>query len=53
MGTSEEHFDTKCNELFENSHNWYTDEEYDGDGTSLYNPLPLDEVWLLEPERQY
>ena len=52
MGAPEEQFDTLCNDLFENSRDWYTEEEYDGDGNLIYKPPPLDEVWLSEPERR-
>ncbi len=29
IGASEDQFDAVCNKLFENSCNWYTEEEYD------------------------
>ena len=30
----------------------YVEEEYDDDGVLIYEPPPLDEVWLSEPERR-
>ena len=51
-GMSDEKFDVMCNELFESSRDWYSDEEHDGDGNLIYKPPPLDEVWLSEPERR-
>ena len=52
MGAPEDQFDTLCNDLFENSRDWYAQEEYDSDGNVTYKPPPLDEVWLSEPERR-
>jgi hypothetical protein len=51
-GSTDEKFDIICNDLFDNFRDWYTKEEYDGNGNLLYQPPPLDEVWLSEPERQ-
>ena len=51
-GMSDERFDELCNLLFDSNRDWYTEEEYDGDGNLLYKPPPLDYVWLSEPERR-
>ncbi len=45
-------FDAMCNKLFENSHNWYAEEEHDDNDNLIYKSPPLGEVWLSEPERQ-
>ena len=51
-GMPDEKFDELCNDLFETSRDWYTEEEYDSDGVLIYKPPPLDEVWLTEPQRR-
>ena len=38
--------------LFEDNRDIYVEPEYDDDGNLVYNPPPLDEVWLTEPERR-
>ena len=40
-----------CNDLFENNRDWYVEAEYNSDGELIYEPPPLDKVWLTEPER--
>jgi hypothetical protein len=51
-GKSLEELDKICAKLFVNSEELFVkDEEYDDDGILVYKPPPLDEVWLLEPER--
>ena len=40
------------NLLWENNRELYAVEEYDTDGLLIYQPPPLDEVWLSEPERR-
>ena len=49
---SDERFDELCNLLFDSSRDWYTEEEYNGDGNLLYKPPPLDNVWLSKPEQR-
>ncbi len=50
-GKPSEVVDKICNQLFVESRDCYVKEEYDKDGVLVYKPPPLDEVWLLEPER--
>jgi hypothetical protein len=49
-GKTSEELDKICKELFVNSRDCYAEEEYDEDGMLIYEPPPLDEVWLSEPE---
>ena len=51
-GEADEVVDTVCAKLFENSCDWYVEEEHDENGELIYSPPPLDEVWLTEPERR-
>ena len=51
-GSADENFHTIYNDLFDNSLDWCTEKEYDGDGNIRYQSTPLDEVWLSEPEAQ-
>ena len=51
-GEADEVVDTVCAKLFENSRDWYVEEEHDENGELIYSPPPLDEVWLTEPERR-
>ena len=44
--------DAICNLLWENNRDVYAEEEYDDDGMLIYQPPPLNEVWLDEPERR-
>ena len=44
--------DAICNNLWNNNRELYAEEEYDEDGMLVYQPPPLDEVWLSEPERR-
>jgi hypothetical protein len=50
-GKSSEELDKICAELFVSSRELFVEEEYDDDDVLVYKPPPLDEVWLLEPER--
>ena len=50
-GKSSEELDKICNQLFVESRDCYVEVEYDEDGLLIYQPPPLDEVWLSEPER--
>lgn len=50
-GKSLEELDKICSELFVNSRELYVKDEYNEDGTLIYKPPPLDEVWFSEPER--
>ena len=47
-----EAIDRLCNELFDDSQDVYVEPEYSRDGDLVYEPPPLDEVWLTEPERR-
>ena len=38
--------------MFDGDRENYVEEEYDNDGVLIYEPSPLDEVWLSEPERR-
>ena len=51
-GKSEEEMDKICQKLFDGERENYVEEEYDSDGVLIYEPPPLDEVWLSEPERR-
>ena len=39
-------------ELFENERDWYREIETNDTGTIMYEPPPLDDVWLSEPEHR-
>ena len=45
-------YDALCNLLWENSRDLYAEEEFDDDGMLVYEPPPLDTVWLDEPARR-
>ena len=51
-GKSEEEMDKIFQKLFDGERENYVEEEYDDDGVLIYEPPPLDEVWLSEPERR-
>ena len=51
-GRSNEEVDKICDSLFDGNRECYVEEEYDQDGVLVYEPPPLDEVWLSEPEKQ-
>lgn len=51
-GMSDDQFNKLCNLLFDSSNDWYTKEEYNGDGDFLYKPPPLNEVWLSKSEKR-
>ena len=51
-GRTDEELDRICEELFAGNKERYVEEEYDRDGILVYEPPPLDEVWLSEPERR-
>ena len=51
-GRTEAELDKICEELFAGDRESYVQEEYDDDGILVYEPPPLDEVWLSEPERR-
>jgi len=51
-GRTNEELDRICEELFAGNKERYVEEEYDRDGILVYEPPPLDEVWLSEPERR-
>ena len=51
-GRTNEELDRICEELFARNKERYVEEEYDRDGILIYEPPPLDEVWLSEPERR-
>ena len=42
--------DRICQRLFDGDRENYVEEEFDNDGVLIYEPPPLDEVWLSEPE---
>ncbi len=48
-GDKDSVFEAITNMLWENSGEKYDEEEYDTDGDLVYQPPPLDEVWLSEP----
>jgi hypothetical protein len=52
LGDDEDEFEHICNGLFENCRDWYVEPEYNSDGDLVYEPPPLDEIWLTEPERR-
>ena len=47
QGDNDPIIDAICNDLFEINRNWYAGEEID-DNHSIYQPPPLDDVWLDE-----
>ena len=49
---SEEELDRICQRLFDGDRENYVEEEFDNDGVLIYEPPPLDEVWLSKPERR-
>ena len=49
---SEEELDRICQRLFDGDRENYVEEEFDDDGVLIYEPPPLDKVWLTEPERR-
>ena len=51
-GKSEEEMDKTCQKLFDGERETYIEEEYGSDGVLIYEPPPLDEVWLSEPEHR-
>ena len=51
-GKTKEELDRICEELFAGNKELYVEEEYDRNGVLVYEPPPLDEVWLSEPERR-
>ena len=51
-GRSNEEVDKICDSLFDGNHECYVEEEYDQDGVLVYDPPPLDEVWLSGPEKR-
>ena len=51
-GEDDEVINALCEELFEDSRDVYAEPEYNLDGDLVYEPPPLDEVWLTEPERR-
>ena len=44
--------DSLINELFEDAREFYLEIEISPDGTVLYKPPPLDDVWLDKSERR-
>ena len=51
-GADDEVVDAICKDIFENSRDWYVEPEYNEDGVLVYEPPPLDKVWLSEPEQR-
>lgn len=43
--------DMICDEIFEEGHDWYAEEEYEN-GQLVYKPPPLHDVWLSEEDRR-
>ena len=43
--------DAISNLLWDNNRELYAEQEFDEEGNLIYQPPPLDEVWLSEPER--
>ena len=41
--------DNICDEIFQDSYNWYAEDEYQ-DSQLVYCPLPLHGVWIKGPE---
>ena len=44
--------DAISNLLWDNNRELYVEQEFDENGNLIYQPPPLDEVWLSEPERR-
>jgi hypothetical protein len=44
--------DAICNLRWDNNQEFFAEEEYDKDGMLVYQPPPLDEVWLSKSERR-
>ena len=51
-GKSDEEIDKTCEKLFDGNKECYLEEEFDERGILVYEPPPLDEVWLSEGERR-
>ena len=51
-GRSNEEVDRICDNLFEGNRECYAEEEYNQDGVLVYEPSPLDEMWVPEPEKR-
>ena len=49
---SAEDLDKIFKRLFDGDRENYVKEEFDDDGVLIYEPPPLDEVWLSEPEQR-
>ena len=50
---SDDDFDRICSTLYDESRDWYLEpEDFDDDGDLVYEPPPLDEVYLNEEERR-
>jgi hypothetical protein len=45
-------YDAICDLLWINSRELFADDEFDADGVLVYQPPPLDKVWLTEPEQR-
>ena len=43
--------DKICTELFESGRELYAEDEFDDDGILIYQPPPLDDIWLTHGER--
>ena len=52
QGDNDPVIDTICNYLFDSSHNWYAEEEYDSIGQLIYRPPSLADFWLDERGRR-
>ena len=51
-GKTNEEMDKICDELFVSGRACYIEEEYDKHGVLVYEPPPLDDVWLSQPEKR-
>ena len=51
-GKTPEEMDRLGETLFAGNRECYVEEEFDQDGVLVYEPPPLDKVWLTEPERR-
>jgi len=47
-----EEIDQICDTLFEGNGECYVEKEHEQDGVLIYEPPPLDEMWLSEPEKR-
>jgi hypothetical protein len=45
-------FNAICNDLFDLNRDWYAKDEYDKNEKLIYQPPPLEDVWLDEQGRQ-